>query len=111
MKGAPIPLNPAWKRYDEDYCLLVDEATGALLLSDDGGVNTFKLYAESQVDVEYLGPDVDNLNFENFPDAEDWPRKVAIEFTGGGHLTIGGNNYIFNAGNQTLTPMPSIIQS
>lgn len=89
--------------------MLVDENTGALLLSD-GEVNCFKLYADAQVDLEYLGPDVDNLNFENFPDAEDWPRKVAIEFTGGGHLKIGENDYVFNAGNQTLTPMPSIIE-
>lgn len=109
MKGAPKPLNPAWKRYDEDFCLLVDEESGALLLTD-GTVNCFKLYADEQVDLEYLGPDLDNLNFENFPDAEEWPRKVAIEPTGGGHFTIDGNDYVFDAGSQTLTPMPPIIQ-
>lgn len=109
MKGAPIPLNPAWKRYDEDWCLLVDENTGELLLTDSP-FNCFKLYADEQVDLEYLGDDMESLNFENFPDAEEWPRKVAIEFTGGGHLTIGGNDYVFDAGSQTLTPMPAIIQ-
>lgn len=113
MKGAPIPLKPAW-RYatlgEGGYYLLVDQ-NGRLLYYDyEGNHYSFALSAGDMttVDEAYLGEGED-WDFSQYPVAEDWQRFEGIEPLGSNHYDIGGEDYLYSYDDSSLSPLPSEI--